>query len=154
MKVVINRCFGGFSLSPSAIKRMAEIEGRECYFFEHDFRTGVYTPIAGEDSRRRPLISTFDIPNPNEVLARRKDWNEMTSEERIEANALHDKHSLEARPENRADPILVRVVEELGAAANGSCAELAVVEIPDGIEWEISEYDGNERVEEVHRSWS
>lgn len=28
------------------------------------------------------------------------------------------------------------------------------VEIPDGIEWELDEYDGLESVHECHRSWS
>lgn len=55
--------------------------------------------------------------------------------------------------ENRTHPLLLRVVEELGEAANGKHAELEIVEIPDGIDWEISEYDGMEKVEEVHRSW-
>jgi hypothetical protein len=54
----------------------------------------------------------------------------------------------------RDDPILIQVVKELGKEANGSCAELEIVEIPDGINWEIDEYDGMERVEEAHRSWS
>ena len=53
----------------------------------------------------------------------------------------------------RSCPNLVRVVEKLGKDANGSCADLCVVEIPDDVEWEISEYDGYERVEEKHRSW-
>ncbi len=35
---------------------------------------------------------------------------------------------------SRDDPILVQVVEELGETANGSCAELEVTEIPDGVE--------------------
>jgi hypothetical protein len=42
----------------------------------------------------------------------------------------------------------------LGDAANGACAELAVIEVPDGVEWAISEYDGNEHVAEVHRTWA
>lgn len=54
----------------------------------------------------------------------------------------------------RTDPILIQVVEELGENANGQCAELKVVKIPDGISWEISEYDGIERVVESHRSWA
>jgi hypothetical protein len=48
---------------------------------------------------------------------------------------------------------LIEVIEELGDAANGDCAELAIVEIPDDVEWEISEYDGREHVAEKHRTW-
>ena len=54
----------------------------------------------------------------------------------------------------RADPNLVEVVEQLGKRANGVYAELKVVEVPDDVEWEICEYDGNEWVAECHRTWS
>lgn len=53
----------------------------------------------------------------------------------------------------RDDPKLVEAVEKLGNEANGMFAELEVVEIPDDVEWEIDEYDGNETIDEVHRSW-
>jgi hypothetical protein len=55
---------------------------------------------------------------------------------------------------DREDTILVRVVELLGRSANGWAACLSVVEIPDGIEWQIDEYDGAEWVAEKHRRWS
>ena len=55
--------------------------------------------------------------------------------------------------ESRTHPTLLRVVEEIGETANGHCAELKIVEIPSGIEWEIDEYDGNETIREVHRTW-
>lgn len=90
MKLVINKCYGGFGLSRLAYERLAELGGR--------------------------------LP-------------------------------LDPDSDNRADPLLIQVVEELGTRANGSCAELAIVEIPDGIEWEINEYDGSESVHEKHRSW-
>ena len=48
---------------------------------------------------------------------------------------------------------LVRVVEELGDAANGTCARLQVVDVPDDVEWQIDEYDGVEWVAEKHRRW-
>ena len=51
---------------------------------------------------------------------------------------------------DRDDPALIAIVEELGTAANGDAAELQVIEIPDGVEWEIDEYDGFERVAEKH----
>ena len=53
----------------------------------------------------------------------------------------------------RNDPILVSIVEELGEDSWGGYAELSVVDIPDGVEWEIEEYDGNVWSAEVHRKW-
>lgn len=54
----------------------------------------------------------------------------------------------------RTDPKLVECVEFLGSAvASDGCAKLKVVEVPDGVEWQIEEYDGMEHVAEVHRTW-
>lgn len=55
---------------------------------------------------------------------------------------------------SRNDPLLVRVVKELKKEANGFCANLKIVTVPDGVDWEINEYDGLEKVDEKHRSWS
>jgi hypothetical protein len=60
---------------------------------------------------------------------------------------------LDWREENRSSPLLVQVVEEMGARANGSHARLKVVEIPDGTDCIIEEYDGKERIVETHRAW-
>ena len=56
----------------------------------------------------------------------------------------------------RCDPRLVQVVEQLGEAADASYSHLKVVEIPfDTIDgWEITDWEGWERIEEDHRSWS
>lgn len=56
--------------------------------------------------------------------------------------------------EHRDDPMLVEVVETLGKKANGLCANLKVVDVPDGVQFTIQEYDGMEWVAEVHRTWS
>jgi hypothetical protein len=55
---------------------------------------------------------------------------------------------------SRNDPDLVAAVEELGADASSRYAELKVVDVPDEVDWYISEYDGLEEVHERHRSWS
>jgi hypothetical protein len=89
MKIVINKCFGGFGLSDAAETR--------------------YKNESGND------ISQWDIP--------------------------------------RNDAILVSIVEELGEDSWGGYAELSVVEIPDGVEREVEEYDGKEWIAEVHRKW-
>jgi hypothetical protein len=54
----------------------------------------------------------------------------------------------------RDDPMLVQVVLRLGAAANTRYSSLKVVEVPDGVEWTIHEYDGREWVAEAHRTWN
>jgi hypothetical protein len=54
----------------------------------------------------------------------------------------------------RDDQRLVQVVEELGVEANGHCAALKVVTIPDGVQWVIEKTDGGEQVSEQHRTWS
>ncbi len=55
--------------------------------------------------------------------------------------------------ENRSDPDLVKVVEELKNKANRSYSKLESVEIPDDVEWAIEDYDGIEWVAEKHRTW-
>lgn len=158
MKVVINKCFGGFSLSAKAIQRLAELQGRPCFFFKRDITRGLsspYEPITVEeaDSDKTFMFSVFDVPNPNEVLPRDDKWHEMTQGERIAHNKAWAARSITSRPDNRADAYLVRVVQELGEDASGKHAALAIVEIPDGTEYVIEEYDGNEHIAEVHQTW-
>lgn len=62
---------------------------------------------------------------------------------------LYDRNSTE----NRADPDLIAVFEEMGDLANGRYSRLKIVEVPDDVEWEIDEYDGNEWIAEKHRTW-
>lgn len=54
----------------------------------------------------------------------------------------------------RDDPYLVKIVKELGMGANGTHANLKIVEIPGDVDWLIQEYDGAEWVAEAHRTWS
>jgi hypothetical protein len=162
MKVVINRCYGGFSLSARAVARIAELQGRKCYFFKHEYKpVDRYIPVDLKDlENKKGVIGAsffaFDIPNPNEELAypKGKTFYDLTDKQRVAHNAKHETHSLSNRPDDRADPLLIKVVEELKEKANGACAELSIVEIPDGTDYEIDEYDGMERVHERHRSWA
>lgn len=54
---------------------------------------------------------------------------------------------------SRDDPYLISAIKELGDKANGSYAELKIVEIPADVDWTIKEYDGSEWVAEKHRTW-
>jgi hypothetical protein len=76
----------------------------------------------------------------------------LSEEAYVELGLRWDDYGL-AFEDDRANPKLVVVVEKLGDKASGSCSKLKVVEIPDGVEWEIEEYDGMEWVSEKHRTW-
>jgi len=58
------------------------------------------------------------------------------------------------RPEDREDPDLIKVIEELKEDANGNFALLKIVKIPADVEYFIEEYDGAEWVAEKHRTWN
>jgi hypothetical protein len=151
MKVVINHGWGGYSLSAAAVKRLAELNGRECYFFRLDHKADSYSPILADGTATELLWTAFSIPNPDEIIGPSfrdpeglyKTYNE-----------LYSQYNLTSRPEDRTDPKLIQVIEELGDRANGRCAKLKIVEIPDGTDYEIDDYDGMESIHETHQSWS
>jgi hypothetical protein len=59
----------------------------------------------------------------------------------------------ESRDIERNDPVLVKIVEELGSKSFGFAANLKIVEIPDDLNWEVIQYDGLEHIAEKHRTW-
>ena len=134
MKVVINRCYGGFGISDAAFERYLDLKGIQFYRWKGVFG-GTYARLPEEEYRRLEKICQERPIGPD----RYKEINGVgLSQYDIERN----------------DPILVQVVQELGKKSWGSHAELKIVEVPDDIGWEINDYDGLESIHEVHRSWS
>lgn len=152
MKIVINKCYGGFGLSPKAIARLAELRGQKAYFFVGGIgsRPRVQVPMEEATGLFWYAYNT-PTPKPSPTAA---EWAEMSLDDRIVHNAAANTEDIDDSRNNRTDPLLIQVVEELGDEASGRCAELRIIEIPDGIDYDISEYDGMESVEEKHRSWS
>jgi len=54
----------------------------------------------------------------------------------------------------RDDKDLVSVIKYIGKKSWGKLATLKIIEIPNGVEWEIDDYDGSEHIAEKHRTWS
>jgi hypothetical protein len=80
-------------------------------------------------------------------------WFAMTLEERRSYNERYLAQVFYDRDVPRDDPFLVQAVEELGKLADGNYAQLKIVEVPDGVNWYIEEYDGSEWVAERHQTW-
>jgi hypothetical protein len=142
MKVVINRCFGGFGLSKEACQRYWDIKGQQVWI-EDDTKFKSFG-----------LFTVWLVPPEDRLESKEGEaFYSMSMEERKVYNEKHSEQTWYYRDVDRNDPTLVQVVEQMGDAANGSHSELAVVEIPDGVQWEIDEYDGREHVAETHRTW-
>lgn len=140
MKVVVNRCYGGFCLSEKACEMIMERKGLGCFKYrqtKYEHRDGVneYTrcKIFGENDFIFAYYQTVNLGEKINKLPMEINWYYGNLE--------------------RDDVDLVTVVEELGGEANGKFSELEVVEIPDDVKWEIDDYDGIETIHEVHRSW-
>jgi hypothetical protein len=138
MKVVINNCYGGFSLSEKAVLRYAELKGITIYVNKGKYGFPEYLTVP-----------------PEQVTPSLENWHTATSAEKKASNDAYAREHFSDREIKRDDPLLVQIVEELGGEeAGGMCADLKVVDVPDDVDWAIEEYDGNEWVSEKHRRWS
>jgi hypothetical protein len=125
MKIVINKCYGGFGLSHEAMMLYFEIKGIPVY-------PDVY-PEDGDDASNQ-IVTYWPVKEEDRVVG--------------------EVFPLSVYDIERTDPALVKVVEQLGDRASGCYSQLVVVEIPDDVKWMIQEYDGGiEWIAEEHRTW-
>ena len=138
MELVINRCYGGFGLSPKALTAYAKLKGSTLTFYKQT----KYKFDGGEEEYKR-----VKNPKPESFLvASTVNFGPITKGFPDDSYYYPDIE--------RNDPDLLKVVKDLGfKKASGQFAELDIVEILDDISWSIEEYDGREWVSENHRTW-
>ena len=139
MKLVINKCHGGFGLSHEAT--LAYLNKCGIQFW------------AEPNEHSLVAHNYYLVPPEERIEGNPVDWYSMTLEQRRAHNKAYSETVFYSQDIARNDANLVSVVLELGDAAHGRCAELKVVEIPDDVEWQIEECDGLEWVAEKHRTW-
>lgn len=113
MKYVLNKCFGGFSVSKDVYNKLGYPWDNSGHLFQ--FCKDVSEEITGY----RDFYYCDDL-------------------------------------QIRSHPKLIKVIEDCikeGKDPSGRYAELKIVDVPTDVEVELSEYDGIETLEEVHRSW-
>lgn len=140
MKVVINTCFGGFGLSDEAETLYAKKAGFDIY----RYKQAKYRHESGKDLYVRCKDNDKDVFL---TYTFKEDHGDSFSEFPEDGGYWY------SCDVERNDPLLVEVVEELGKKANGYCANLEVIEIPDNVDWYVEEYDGNEHIAESHNTW-
>jgi hypothetical protein len=130
MELVINRCYGGFGLSVEAQKMYAARKGKKLTFYH--LNDG-YHRVTANAARDHDFASTRNLGAHVDAIPDECCWFPVI---------------------DRDDPDLLRVVKKLTPQkASGLCAKLAIVEIPDGTDYTIEDYDGMEHVAERHRTW-
>lgn len=133
MKIVINSCYGGFSLSPKGERRYLELKGLDSYFYKQT----KYNYSNGKTEFTR-IDNIDDVPDL---------FFYCTTYDQGKTLSDFPKDIFYSRELKRSDPILVQVVEELGAESFGKCANLEIVDIDKGRWFKIDEYDGYESIQ-------
>lgn len=134
MEIVINKCWGVFGISREAKLALAHTncphikrwKPKDYYGSSPDWEA-----MFERDKEDGKSEQMFDV----DVM-----WDDI----------ITDEHS---NDQSRTCTFLIDIIKQLGDKANGHYAELKIVEIPDGTNFEIDDYDGMESVDEVHSRW-
>ena len=135
MKVVLNKCYGGFGLSAAA---MCELISMNSPCVHGEKRDDIPEHYNIEDVPGWPGYKT----------------NTFYGSLVVKDGVLYTTYKTGLSENDfRSHPDLLAVVEKLGAKASSQLGKLEIVEIPDNIEWDIDDYDGMESIHERHRCW-
>lgn len=130
MKIILNKCFGGFDVSKEAYMLYAKKKGLELYQYASDFTN--FKKCIYKKTNDEALFKNYFIKDMGDNI-------EISNED-------YKKYNLYLNDEHRQDAILIEVIEELGDKASGRFGNLEVVEIPDNCYYKIDEYDGVETI--------
>ena len=134
MKVILNKCFGGFRPSREAYELYVKKKGQKLFAYElapdltyrrTSEKDGLFITFTTRDYGDNPKSDDFDWEN--DVLYLNSDYRE--------------------------DPVLIEVVEELGEKASAYVSDLRIVDIPDGMDYVIDDYDGVETLHARVQEW-
>lgn len=150
MKIAINTCYGGFGVSSDALKELIKRGSKAVESTAVQEYYGASDPTSHLYRENWKKIYAADLAACN-------DAGDGYVTDRFGSTLYKNDvaYNLNRNEEFRTDADLIAVIEEMGSEkASSRLAKLKVVEVPDGIKWSLSEYDGTETIEEEHRPWS
>lgn len=132
-EIVLNKCFGGFGLSPLALSELCKRKGVDCYVYvESNTNKGEYIQTSPIDVPPSKGFFTIYI---NKDLGKVINVYDLSKEDYVDLGDYIPRH----------DKDLVEVVKKLGDDANGYCADLRVEKISSKL-YKINDYDGSETI--------
>lgn len=142
MKIVINKCYGGFGISNEALHELIKLEASciqskkftEYTYIQSDINWELKENGIWYNKYSAIAINDKNLTDINNIL-------------------LSTVYFLKTGDSIRSNPDLINVIEKLGKNASGHYSKLKIVEIPDKVNWEIDEYDGMETVREISGCW-
>lgn len=139
MKVILNKCYGGFGVSKEAYELYAKKKGVTLYWYERDLNNRGYKKLYRNDFE--------DVLFKNAIT---KDFGDVV----LKPDDDFWGSILTLNCDSRTDPTLIEIVEELGSErASDSYSELVVVDIPDDLDYVIDDYDGIETLHQKVQIW-
>lgn len=149
-KVIINKCFGGYGFDPFTVQKYADKKGIQLYWYKKDFHD------YHGDLKERMVKIPFETIMKDDSLrigyaALTRNMGDTYIRDWENENACADEFDIENDDSSRTDPVLIGIIEKYGDANVHGCHAPTVVEVPDGVEWMIEEYDGFETLHEKHR---
>jgi len=127
VKVIVNRCFGGFGLSDKAKEMLID--------------QGIKVFESWEDVPK-------DDTEPQIYLVKNHKFRNIMGKYSLGGKIWPDDI------EFRTCPLIIEIVEKLGKESWSDYSELEIIDVPrDKNKLIICEYDGNEWVAEKHKTW-
>ena len=161
IKVVVNACAGGFSLSHEGTLLFAKRKGLEIVsYYSNKNPTNLQDKYVKNPDNDKPMSDSIFNKLVYCAIPKYIDSPEFVDEIFISTYIYkpdsynYYNFDLEKYNNFRSDQELIATVEALGDLASGLSAELKIVEIPDDVDWYLDVSDsGYESIHEKHRIW-
>lgn len=146
-KIAINICFGSFDLSP---KSLLWLYNNGCNDIVLPVNLKIFlrttSKIQAEDDIKKEIEKWKECKNNN--FENINDCMVFTEDYQHYLSPIHF-----VKYENREDPLLIRCIESLKEEVDTPMSQVRIIEIPEGVDYQIANNDGYEYIREKSREW-